>query len=52
MYDSQTQRKLVGARGEGGCGELGEGGKGIKKYKLVATKQSQGCKVPHREYRQ
>ena len=32
----------------------GLGGKGerIKKYTLVVTKQSQGCKVQHREYNQ
>ena len=32
-------------------GELGDRGKGIK-YKLVVTKESQGCKVQHREYSQ
>ena len=29
-----------------------EKGEGIKKYKLVVTEQSQGCKVQHREYSQ
>lgn len=26
--------------------------KGIKKYQLVVTEQSQGCEVQHREYSQ
>ena len=33
-------------------GGMDEKGKGIKKYKLVATKQSQGWKVQLREYSQ
>ena len=37
------------ARWEGGWG-LGEKGEGIKKYKPLVKKQSQGCKVRHREY--
>ena len=39
-----TEIKLVVARGEG-FGELGEKGEGIKKYKLIVTKQSWVCKV-------
>ena len=30
-------------------GGLCEKGEGIKKYKLVVTKQSRGCKVQHRD---
>ena len=32
--------------------ELDEKGEGMKKYKLIVTKQSQGCRVQHREYSQ
>lgn len=39
------------ARWEGGW-ELGEKGEEFKKYKLAVTKQSLGCKVQHRDYRQ
>ena len=35
-----------------GVGRIGEKGEGIKKYKLVVTEQSWGCKVQHREYSQ
>ena len=36
--------RLEGVRG------LDEKGEGIKKYKLVVTKQSWGCKVQHRKF--
>ena len=36
------------ARGVG-VGGMGEKGEGIKKYKLVVTKQSWSCKIQHRE---
>lgn len=39
------------ARGEAGLGG-DEKCKEIKKYRLVVTKQSQGCGVQHREYSQ
>ena len=35
-----------------GFGAIGEKGEEIRKYKLVVTKQSQGCKIQHREYSQ
>lgn len=46
---TDTGNKLIVARWEG-FGEMGDKGEGIKKYKLVLTKQSQGCKVGIREY--
>ena len=39
------------ARGEG-VGGLDEKSEGIKKYRLVVTKQSWRCKVQHREHSQ
>lgn len=36
--------------GVGEVGRLGEKGEGLKKYKLVVTKQSRGCRVERREY--
>ena len=44
-----TENKLIISRWEGNWG-LGEKCEGIKKYKLVVTKQSWGCKVQHKEY--
>ena len=35
-----------------GVGGLGEKGEGTEKYRLVVTKESQGCRVQHREYSQ
>ena len=46
--DSRTIIKWV-ARGEG-TGGLGGKSEGIKKCRVVATKQSQGCKVQRRKY--
>ena len=43
-----TENKLMATRWEGGKG-VGERGEGIKKYKLVITKQSQGFKLQRRE---
>ena len=37
-----SENRLMVARGEGVCG-LGAKGEGIKKYKLVVIKESQGC---------
>ena len=31
---------------------LGEKGKGIKKYTVMVTELSRGCKLQHREYSQ
>ena len=31
-------------------GEMGKKNQGIEKYRLVATEQSRGCTVQHREY--
>ena len=45
-----TENRLLVARWEGGCGEVGEKDKWIKKCKLAFTSQSQGCKVQPREY--
>ena len=50
--DSQIQRtfrQLPDGRRAGGMGEKGEG---IRKYKLVVTEQSWGCKLQHREHSQ
>lgn len=38
-----------GGVGRGMLWGLGEKGEGIDKYKLVVTKQSQGCEAQHRE---
>ena len=45
-----TENKPVIARDRREVGVLGEKGEGIKKYKLVVRKQSQGYKVQNREY--
>ena len=42
------EKKQMVARGKG-VGVWGEKGEGVKKYKLVATEQSWGCEVQHRE---
>ena len=42
--DSQIQNIVMVARWEKDGG-MGEKSKGIKKYKLVVTEQSQGCEV-------
>ena len=44
---ANTENRLMVIRGRG-AGVLGEKGEGTKKYRLVVTKQSQGCKVQHR----
>ena len=36
----------------GGVGGMSKKGEGIKKYKLVFTEQSWGCKIQHRKYKQ
>ena len=50
--DSQKQRTFWCLPDGSGVERIGRKGEGIKKYKLVATEQSQGCKVQHREYSQ
>lgn len=47
-----TKNKLMVTRWEGFRSEWGEKGEGIKKHKLVVTKQSQGYRVQYREYSQ
>ena len=44
-----TENTLTAARWEG-VGRLGGKGERIKKYKLVVTEQSWGCKVQQREH--
>ena len=46
LIDTENRLRIAGGRG---VGELGEKGEGFQKYKMVVTKQSQGCKVQHRE---
>ena len=46
-----TESILMVAR-EKGFREMGEKGEGVKKYKLVVTKYSWGCKVWCREFGQ
>ena len=50
--DSQAQRVDWWLPERRGSGRLGKRGKEVKTYKLVVTKQPQGCKVQHREHNQ
>ena len=50
LENRDTENRLMVAREEGAGGrELVGKGEGIKKHKMVVTKQSQGCKEQHRE---
>ena len=46
-----SENKLMGDKGEG-VGRVDEKGERINNCKLTVTKQSWGCKMPHREYSQ
>ena len=48
---THKKNKLMVARWEG-VGRVDEKGERINNCKLTVTKQSWGCKMPHREYSQ
>ena len=50
--DSYRYREHFDGCQMGGVQGNGLKGEGIKKYRLVVTEQSWGCKVQHREYGQ
>ena len=51
-YTHRYREYTDGCQMRGGSERMDEKGEGIKKYQLAVTKQSQGCKAQHREYRQ